>query len=151
MIAKAKSKILVIIIIVLLLINIGMLIFILKGHEERGVRSNIRAAIPDFLQNDMKFTSQQMNEFDSLSKVQHDIFKVTMEDMRESKQWEFKQLGEEGFSDSAIDNMVAHSLEKQKNLEFQFFQYIKDIRKICAADQLAKFDTSFYKVLDKKK
>jgi protein CpxP len=151
MITKHTNKILLIIIIVLLAINIGTLLFFLKGHEERGIHSNIKAAIPEFLQNDMGFSSQQMAEFDSLSQSQHVIFKGTIEEMRTSKEEEFKQLGAAGFSDSVMNNMVSHSLEKQKTLEIQFFQYIRDIRKICTADQQAKFDTSFYKVLDRKK
>jgi protein CpxP len=149
---KPGNKILVIIIITLLIINIGtMLFFILKGHEQRGLHSNIKAAIPEFLQNDIGFNSQQMAQFDSLKKVQNEKFKVTMEDMRTSKQGEFKQLGDAAFSDSVMNDMVNHSLEKQKILELQFFQYIKDIRKICTSDQQAKFDTSFYKILSRKK
>jgi len=66
--------------------------------------------------------------------------------MRTSKQEEFKQLGAAGFSDSVTNEMVLHSLEKQKILEAQFFQYIKDVRKICTPDQQVKFDTSFYKI-----
>jgi protein CpxP len=151
MIATAKSKILVIIIVALLAINVVTLFFMCRGHEERGVHSNIRAAIPEFLQNDMGFSSQQMTQFDSLSNAQHAIFKATMEEMKTGKQEEFKQLGAAGFSDSAMNNAVTHSLVKQTTFEQQFFQYIKDIRKICTPEQQAKFDTSFYKVLDKKK
>lgn len=151
MISRSKNKILVIIIAVLLLVNIGMIIFIVRGSEKGSFHSDFKAAMPEFLQTDIGFSSQQMEQFDSLSNAYNATFKISMDDLRKSRQEEFKQLAQTGFSDSSIDSMAERSIENKRSLEIQLLQYTKDIRKICTPDQQPKFDALLYKVLDKKK
>ena len=77
--------------------------------NKRGLHSNIKAAIPEFLQNDIGFTSQQMQQFDSLSKAQYnEKFKgLLWKTCKSSRKQEFKQLGAAGFSDS-VHGFYAH-------------------------------------------
>ena len=150
MIDQSKNKILVIIIAVLLLINIGMVIFILKTPEKPSFHNDFKAAMPEFLQNDIGFTSQQMQQYDSLSGTYNKKFKTSMDELRSSRKQEFKQLANTGFNDSSIDTIALISTSNKKSLEINLLQYTKDIRKICTADQQAKFDTLLYKVLNKK-
>ncbi|UAY51943.1 hypothetical protein [Ferruginibacter albus] len=151
MIARSNNKTLVIIIVVLLLINIATMLFFILGKEEKGsIRGNIKAAIPEFLRTKMNFSAEQMKRFDSLSQSQSTQFKATLEEMRQDKKEEFRQMGSGNFNDSVMNAMVAHSLTKHKILELRFFQYIKDIRALCTPEQMPKFDTSFYKIMCQK-
>jgi len=147
---QSKNKILVIIIAVLLLINAAMIIYFFKLPEKAGFHNDLRAAMPEFLQNDIGFNSQQMQQYDSLSEVYNKKFKATMDDLKNSRQKEFKQLANTGFNDSTIDSIASLSTENKKLLEIHLLQYTKDIRKLCTAEQQAKFDTTLYKVLNKK-
>ena len=150
MMSQPRNKILVIIIAVLLLINIGMIVLILKSNKTVSLHSDFKAAMPEFLQTDIGFSSGQMTQYDSLSCAYNNKFKTSMDELRKSRQEEFKQLAREGFSDSAINNIAIQSVENRKSLEIELLQYAKDIRKICTPDQQAKFDTLLYKVLNKK-
>jgi protein CpxP len=144
------NKVLIIIIAVLLLINIGMILFIWKSDKTISFHNDIKAAMPEFLQKEIGFSSGQMTQYDSLSCVYNDKFKASMDDLRKSRQEEFKQLAGAGFNDSAINSIAIQSAENKKTLEIQLLQYTKDIRKICTPDQQVKFDSLLYKVLNKK-
>jgi protein CpxP len=148
---QSKNKVLVIIIIVLLLINIGTILYIWKGNKIVSLHNDFKTAMPEFLQDDIGFNSQQMQQYDSVSNAYNESFKTTMDKLRKSRQEEFKQLAIAGFSDSSINSIAIQSAENKQTLEVELLQYTKDIRKICTADQQPKFDSLLYKVLDKKK
>jgi len=150
MMSQPRNKILVIIIAVLLLINIGMIVLIWKGNKTVSFHNDFKTAMPEFLQTEIGFNSQQMTQYDSLSCAYNDEFKTSMDELRMSRQEEFKQLSGAGFSDSAINSIAIRSVENRKTLEIELLQYAKDIRKICTPDQQAKFDSLLYKVLNKK-
>ncbi len=150
MVNKSNNKILVIIIAVLLLVNTGMVFFILRTPEKPSFHNDFKAAMPEFLQNSIGFSSQQMSQYDSLSNAYNAKFKANMESLRSDRQQEFKQFAQTGFNDSAIDSIVLLATENRKLLDVNLLQYTKEIRKICTPEQQPKYDTLLYKVLNKK-
>ena len=74
-----------------------------------------------------------------------------MDTLRSSKEEQFKVLGNMKFSEGTIDSMVNKSAGNQKQMELRLLTHFATIRKLCTADQLIKFDTSFYKMWSKKK
>ncbi|MEI9957691.1 MAG: hypothetical protein WDM90_15640 [Ferruginibacter sp.] len=105
----------------------------------------------DFLQNQVGFNAQQIQDYDTLSKQ----FKIKTQNnpdsLRGNKEEQFKVLGIKGFSESTIDSIVNKSFENQKIMELQMMNHFVSIRKLCTAEQLPKFDSLFYKIWSKKK
>jgi protein CpxP len=149
--SQPKNKILVIIIVALLVINIGMIIFIAKMHQPSGgFHNDVKAAMPAFLQNEIGFSSEQMKQYDSINTVNCTTFNSLMDDLRKSRQQEFRAFASSGFNDSTIDSIALLSTQNKKNLETHLLQFAKAVRNICTPEQQPKFDSLLYKVLDKK-
>ncbi len=148
----SKNRILTIAFIVLLLANIALLIFFLccKGpaHKSMGGRE---AMVKEFLQKEIAFTPQQLQLYDTLSKQHREKVKSIMEDMKNNKEMSLKQLGSSAFSDSAIAVMAEKSATMQKEMEIKMLNHIREIRKLCTAEQQPKFDSLFYKILTRRR
>ena len=152
---QTKSKLYLLIIGILLVTNIAMLFFFMGNKDEGrrgGNRGNDRGAMMrDFFQEEIGFNDAQLQQYDTLSKQGKEKMKADMEALKNSKVEQFKELGAKGFSDAAIAAVINQSAEKQKMMELQMMNHFATIRKICTAEQLPKFDSSFYKIWSKKK
>ncbi len=147
----SKNKILLITVIILLLTNIAMLAFFLsKDPGKKGAHNGREAAMAEFLKNDIGFTAQQMQDYDTISKKHREKVKAIFDEMRSSKEQQLKELGTAGFSDSAINLAVDRSAENQKMIERGMLVHFTEIRKLCTPEQLPKFDSLFYKVMSRK-
>lgn len=149
----SKSKILKAAVIVLLLANIAMLIFFLccKGPGRKGMGGGREAMVKEFLQKEIGFTPQQLQQYDTLGKQHKDKVKTAMDEMRNNKERYLKELGTNAFTDSAITITAEKNAVMQKELEIKMLNHIREIRKLCTAEQLPKFDSLFYKMLSRKK
>lgn len=151
---QAKSKLYLLIIGILLFTNIAMLYFFLnkKCDEKKPGRSNDRGAMmKEFLQKEIGFNEVQLKLYDTLSKQRKEKMKADFEALKTGKEQQFKELGTKGFSDSAINEIVSKSAEKQKIMELQMLNHFAAIRQICTAEQQSKFDSLFYTIWNKKK
>ncbi len=152
---QTKSKLYLLIIGILLITNIGMLFFFLNNkrddHVKQPPRTDRRMMMKNFLQNDVGFNEQQLQQYDTLSSQFRERNKADMDTLKANKEEQMKELGSKGFSDVAIDSIVNRSAENQKLMELHLLTHFANIRKLCTADQLIKFDTSFYKIWSKKK
>jgi periplasmic protein CpxP/Spy len=150
---QTKSKLFLLIIGILLITNIGMLIFF-TGHKDEAKKSTGNRGrdvmLKEFLQKDIGFSAAQLQQYDTLSKYHREKMKVSFDAIKSSKEQQFKELGTKGFSDSAINDAILQSVDKQKAMELQMFNHLAAIRKLCSADQLPKFDSLFYKVWTRK-
>lgn len=148
----SKNRILTISFIVLLLANIALLIFFLccKGpaHKSMGGRE---AMVKEFLQKEIAFTPQQLQLYDTLSKQHREKVKSIMEDLKNNKEMSLKELGSNAFSDSAIAVTAEKSATMQKEMEIKMLNHIREIRKLCTAEQQPKFDSLFYKILTRRR
>jgi periplasmic protein CpxP/Spy len=149
--ATTKSKLYLLIIGILLLSNIALLFFCFKGDKNQGGRRDRGAQMARFLKTEIGFTDAQIKEVETLRNIHKEKMKTQFEEMKNSKQSTLKYLGVNGFSDSIINEAVAKSAEKQKQMELQMLTHFAVVRKICTPEQLPKFDSLIYKIWDKKK
>jgi hypothetical protein len=152
--AQTKSKLYLLIIGILAFANIALLYFLLnsnhKSTKKKGGWAAHDAAARDFLQSDIGFNHPQLVQFDTLVKQHREKMKAIIYENKKGRKNQFKQLGSLAFSDSAIANAVKINAQNQSNVDMQLFQYLQNLRKLCTPDQLSKYDTSFYKMWDKK-
>ncbi|GAB2831348.1 Spy/CpxP family protein refolding chaperone [Ferruginibacter profundus] len=152
---QTKSKLYLLIIGILLVTNIGMLFFFLNNkrddHGKQPPRIDRRMMMKNFLQNDVGFNEQQLQQYDTLSNQFRERNKADMDTLKANKEEQMKELGSKGFSVAAIDSIVSKSAENQKLMELHLLNHFANIRKLCTAEQLVKFDTTFYKIWSRKK
>lgn len=151
---QTKSKLYLLIIGVLLVTNIVMLFFFFnhKYDARRGGNRGERGAMmKNFLQKDIGFTAVQLHQYDSLSKLNREKMKADFEILKSTKEKQFKDLGQKGFSDSAIVESINQSAQRQKTMDWQMLQHFSAIRKICTPEQQIKYDSLFYTIWNKKK
>lgn len=72
------------------------------------------------------------------------------ETSRNAKDKQFKELTASNFSDSVMNSIADQSAATQKSLELQMFGHLKNVRMLCTAEQLPKFDSLFPKVLNRR-
>jgi Spy/CpxP family protein refolding chaperone len=148
----SKTKILVTVVILLLLTNIAMLLFFLnnKDHGKRDGRGGRDAAMRSFLQKEIGFSDQQLQQYDSLSKQHKDQIRPSFDEMRNNREQDMKTLGQSGFNDSIIDASASRSAAMQKEMIKKMLLHFREIRQLCTPDQKPKFDSLFYKTLGKR-
>lgn len=149
-----KNKLLGGAVIILLLTNIAMLVFFFccKGGGGKGPRGGGREAMmKEFLQKEIGFSPQQLQQYDTLSKQHRQKMKTAFDEMKGQKEQQFKELGANGFSDSAIQLSAEKSSARQKEMETGMLRHFKEIRALCTQEQQPKFDSLFYKVWNRKK
>jgi protein CpxP len=146
---NSKIRILMLVAVILLLTNICMLVFFLYNKESgrRGAHGGREGMMTEFLQKEIGFTPQQIQQYDSLNKQHREKMKALFEEAGKNREAQVKQLAAAGFSDSVINSISIQSAEKQKQLMVQMFGNLKDIRQICSPAQLPKFDSLIYKVI----
>ncbi|MEP6712850.1 MAG: periplasmic heavy metal sensor [Ferruginibacter sp.] len=146
----AKNKMVLLVLGILLIANLVLLsvFFLNKPDVKRGEH---KSPMTDFLQKEIGFNKEQMAEFETIKSDHRSQVKELFDKMRNNKEQAFKELGTKSFSDSAIINAATYSALQQKDLEIQMLKHLKAIRNICTPQQRAKFDTGFYKVMNRGK
>ena len=150
---SSKTKILVTAVVFLLLTNIAMLVFFLccKGPNRKdGHGGGREAMMRNFLQKDIGFTATQMQQYDTLEKIHKENIKSSMDEMKNNREQDLKEIGNTGFNDSAISLVAIRSSTRQKEMLVKMFLYFKDIRQLGNSQQQSKFDSLFYKTLARK-
>lgn len=144
-----KNKVLVTIIAILLLANIAMLLFLIsgmrrpEGNEFADTKKN--HSTEALLQSKIGFSDQQINRFNELKKDHHEKLNPLFEDLRRTKD-EFFVLVKDSLSQSEIDSLASLIGEKQKMLDSQVFQAVREVRSICTPQQQAVFDSMLPKI-----
>ncbi len=148
-----KSKVFLSIIAILVVANIIMIALFLQKKEEpvkQSYRQNKKAYITAFLQKDIGFNQQQLQQFDTLSNHHQERTRGMYEKIKGNKEEQFKQLVAGNFTDSTINAIAEQSATAQKAMEVMSFNHLKNIRLICKPGQLQKFDAMFGKVLNRR-
>lgn len=147
-----KSKLVLIIIGLLLVVNIILLsFFLLKRQKSKtDVHQGRKVYIAAFLEEEIGFNKQQLQQYDSLSNRHREIMKAEFDKIRNHKEEQFKQLVGADFNDSAIYTIAEQATATQKLIQIRSFKHLRSIRQMCTVEQQAKFDTSFYKVFNRK-
>ena len=151
MFTNTKNRALVLIIIFLLLSNIAILIFFLYYSDGRknSHGKEDRNAVSVFLQKEIGFTKQQMDEYQKLRATHMQSIRPLFNDIRLAKEKFYDLLYINNIADSTINKSVAVIGEKQMALDRQMFSHFKNVRDLCTPQELPKFDTLFKKVVEK--
>ena len=141
-----KNKSLVTIIIFLLITNIAMLIFFLalNTNDQKGTRN--QNGMADALQNDVGFSKEQLDTYQSLRKDHFNKIHPLFDELRKSKMDFYTLIYNPQISDSSLNAAADLIAEKQKTLDMQLFRHFKMVQNICTPGQLQKFDTVIKKV-----
>jgi Spy/CpxP family protein refolding chaperone len=149
---QPNNKRLLIIIGILLFANLVLVSFLIlnKPTTKRYIRGDRKAMITSFLQNEIGFNQHQLQQYDSLNEQHRTKIKSMFDAARSDKENEFKQLAISNFSDSAIVNTATIFAGKQREIEITMFNHFKEIRTLCTPQQQPKFDSLFYKMLNRR-
>lgn len=142
---NSKYRILIFLVVFLLLTNIGLLLYFTAFNkpEPKANRPEKRGpGITAFLQNDLGFSKEQMQNLDSLKKQHRAVIKPLFEELGKSKDSFYQLIGKPGVSDSALRAAANAIGSKQAALDLQFFQNFNSLRKLCTDQQLVKFDSA---------
>ncbi len=146
-----KNRALVSIIIFLLISNIAILIFFLgiKDGRKTSHGKDGRNTVAVFLKKDMGFNNERMDEYQKLREAQMKSVKPLFDSIRSAKENFYSLLYINNASDSFINNAAVVIGKKQMALDMQMFSHFKNIRNLCAPQELPKFDSLFKKVVEK--
>lgn len=147
-----RSKVFLTIIGILLVANIAMVsfFFMKKDGDRHEKRPDRKTMIAGFLKNEIGFSAQQLQQYDTLSNRHKENMKKMFDSLRSTKDRQFKELAAANFSDSAMNFIAAQSASSQKIMELQMFNHLKSVRMLCTPEQLPKFDSLFVKVLNRR-
>lgn len=147
-----RSKVFLTIIGILLVANIAMVLFFFlkKDDDKREKRPDRKTLIANFLKNDIGFSAEQLQQYDTLSNTHRENMKKMYDSLRSSKDKQFRGLTAANFSDSAMHVIADESAASQKMMEMQMFTHLKNVRLLCTPEQLPKFDSLFVKVLNRR-
>ena len=143
-----KNKSLVTIIIFLLITNIAMLVFFLMLDKapQRNSRGRDQNGMSTMLQKEVGFNNNQLDVYQLLRKGQSDSVHTLFDDLRKSKMDFYSLIYSNQVPDSMVNAAADMIAEKQKVLDLYMFKHFKQVRNICAPDQLEKFDSAIKKV-----
>jgi len=144
---NTKTKTLVTIIIFLLITNIAMLIFFVmsNGPHDRRNRNHESNGMYNSLKNEVGFSKQQLDQYQLLRKEQMGKVRPLFNEVRNAKKDFYGLIYSENVSDSLMNAEADSIAKKQKSLDLQMFTYFKNVRKICRAEQLQKYDSTLKK------
>jgi Spy/CpxP family protein refolding chaperone len=148
MMKQPLNKFLIIAIGILLVANIVLLSLFVLNKSGNG-RPERRNPMNTYLKNEIGFSDSQMVQLDTIRNQHRRESKSIYDAVRLRKEENLRQLGQRNFSDSSILAAAAYSAEVQKELEVTMLRHIRDIRSICTESQRAKFDTGFYKIMQR--
>ncbi|MEO6316926.1 MAG: hypothetical protein ABIU63_11690 [Chitinophagaceae bacterium] len=141
---NSKNRVLIFLVVFLLITNIAMLLYFTafdrpfgkSGHTEK------RGPVASFLQNELGFNSQQMDQLDTLKTQHRETIKPLFDDLGKSKDNFYQLIGKPGVTDTILSLAAETIGKKQAALDLQFFHNFMTIRKLCTDQQLQKFDSA---------
>lgn len=145
-----RNKVLILIIVFLLLANIGMAVLMFAG-KTKGVSKDRRNQMKEYLEKDLGFSESQLKTYDSLHNSYEKGLDSQMEGLRNKRKERFRLLTSEDFSDSAIAKASRLMAEQQTAGEERMLHHLRNIRNIGSARQRAKFDSTFFQKMTRKK
>ena len=147
--ASTKTRSLVSIIVFLLLSNIAILVFFIFLDNRKGRVREDRNAISGFLEKEIGFDKQQMDDYQNLRTAHMQNARPLFEGIRSAKDSFYNFLYTDATPDSVIFKAAAIIGEKQMQLDMLMFHHLKKVRSLCTPEELPKFDSLFKKVVER--
>lgn len=148
-----NNKTMLVLIAVLLLANIGGLAYFFMnkpGYKKTDMAMQRKNAMAAYLKNDLGFNTVQLQQYDSFSSKHNQLVEPLMEQLKAEKEKRLRFLAENQYTDSSIYQAVNRSAERQKMLDIQMLIHLRDIRALCTGAQKQQFDTSIYKIMNRR-
>jgi len=149
---QPQNKVLILIIGILLVANIATLSFFMmkKSDKPRTTKSDKKVMISNFLQQEVGFTKEQLNRYDTMSKQHRLEMRQSFDGMATQREQVFTKLAGNDFNDSAIQMAAEDISSQQKGFELLMLRHLDEIRSICTPQQKKIFDAGFYKIISKR-
>jgi periplasmic protein CpxP/Spy len=141
---NTRYKTLLFAVAILLITNIAMLVYFTGSKHQapkQAGRGDRPGSVTSFLKNDIAFSKEQLENFDSLKKQHRTDIKPYFDALAKSKDSFYQLLNKTDVSDSILKEAAAVIGKNQAALDLHFFQNFKSIRTLCTPDQLPKFDS----------
>lgn len=152
MVRPKNSRYLLVLIAVLLAANIIGIVYFISNRPAKNNSSNYdrKAAMVNYLKNDLGFTDAQLKSYDSLEEAHRQNMKPLFDTLRKEKEKRIRYIAGFSFEDSAIGTAVAKTAVKQQIVETRMLMHVKNIRNLCSEEQKIRYDTSIYKMFVRK-
>jgi len=134
----SRNRILVTIIGILLITNLAVVIFFFN-HKCAEVRRG--PGFTERLKKEVGFTPEQLKVFEPKKKLFWGKMRQRFEEMKKSKESFYHQMYDPSIPDSVIQLKAAVIGNEQKEIDLQVIRHFKEVRMLCAPDQLSRFDS----------
>jgi protein CpxP len=144
-----KTKVLIFVILVLLVANAAMLFSFVgmkkpEKDNDRGRGPNVMSSV---LQEQVRFSDQQMDKVKDLRKKHWDKMHVLFEDMRKAKIAFYQNISKSEVADSALQLQASVIGKTQQAIDIQTFKNFRELRALCTPEQLPRYDSLIPKVI----
>jgi hypothetical protein len=140
---SSRNKVLLFLVGILLLTNIILLVFFVgkkdEGKPQRGPRDH-SSMVRDFLKDSVAFDDQQLARYDTLRQRNRENMKPLFDDLGNAKLNYYRYVSQSN-ADSASQAAATQIGEKQKALDMAFFNHFRQVRDLCTAAQLPRYDS----------
>ncbi|MBC8033423.1 MAG: hypothetical protein H7Y03_04715 [Chitinophagaceae bacterium] len=139
-----NTRALIFIIAILLIANIAMLIFIMSAKptvKKDAVSGRDRWAFTEFLKKDIRFSQEQIRQYDSLRSTHWKIMKPLFRSMNAAKDGFYIHISDSVVNDQLLLIAIDSIAIRQRQMDLQLFAHFRDIRRLCTAGQKPLFDS----------
>ena len=141
------NRILTIAVVLLLLVNVGMMIFMLRGHGHRDMK---RQGPFDMMVKELNMTEQQQTDFKKLKDEHFTAIKPVFDSVRTLKKSLFGLVKEENINDSIVSKYSGLISEQQANIDKLTINHFRKVRALFSGDQQKKFDDFVQKMMQRR-
>jgi hypothetical protein len=148
---EKKMRSLIFVIIFLVIANIILLLFLIFGrkNQHRQHTRDRRSVIETFVQDKIGFNKQQMDIYENMRQADFEKRVPIFDSLKAAKSRFYEDIYNDTVPDSIINKIALAVSEKQMDVDKHMLQYFKQVRKICTAEQLPKFDSSFRDIVER--
>lgn len=139
-----NNKALLFIIAVLLITNIAMIVFFFCMRPSGKWDDHSFSpgdAMARSLKNEVKFSAEQLKQFDSLRKEHRKEIRPLFKKMNAIKDHFYQHISEASVNDSLLNNGLDSIAVMQRTLDKSMFYHFREVRALCTPEQLPLYDT----------
>jgi hypothetical protein len=147
-----SNKVLLFISALLLLSNIFLVILLVRtkdSHKAPPRDEKQRYPLTIFLDKEIGFTSEQMDQYEKIRQHQRQRMRPLFEEMRLAKVQFYRNLSKPSVENDTLIRASTEIGAKQQTIELQAFRNFKEIRTVCTDRQKAKYDSLIPGVIEK--
>lgn len=142
-----KNKTLLFIIAALVISN-GLLLYLyLNKKDGRHGPRDRRGMMTELLKKEVGFDTVQLGQFERLREQHMAATRPLFDSMRTAREALFNQMGSHAPGDSALRPYLNRIAALQQQLDLKVYGNMAEIRKLCKAPQLPKFDSVAKKMM----